>query len=420
MQNTQSQLSGYRWVILLLVFLATTVNYADRIVLGVAANEVRDSLSLDDVKYGYVLTAFSVLYTIGFLFAGRIIDRLGTKLGYLISIITWSLAGTMTGLSSGLVSLCLWRGLLGITESGNFPAAIKAVAEWFEPKQRALATALFNSGPHISLVAGPPLIAAMTLTIGWRWTFALVGLAGLPLALIWQFLYRNPGICESDGAVPRKGIVKWREIIREKPAWGILTGKFLTDPVWWFYIFWLPPFLKDKYGFNIKDIGWSMPVIYALAIGISNLAGWYAGHLIGKNWSQFKARKWVMFLCAACMPFTVFSAFTPHPWVVILLVALAAGAHSGWSANIFTLVSDCFPSRSVASVTGLAGFAGGLGGILLSSLAPGFIVKYFGYTPILIMMGLLHPLAILCIHLTVRKNEQETNEIKRNSTEIGN
>lgn len=399
----------YRWVILVLVFLATMINYADRIVLSVTAIELRAQLSLDDVQYGYVLTAFSVMYALGFLFVGKLIDRLGTRLGYLLSLITWSFAGALTGLSAGLQSLICWRGVLGLTESGNFPAAIKAVSEWFAPKQRALATALFNSGPHISLVAGPPLIAAMTLTVGWRWAFALVALPGLLLAMIWPFLYKPPRHLKGNTAGTKDTVlaVRWRDVIREKSTWGLMIGKFCTDPVWWFYIFWLPPFLEKRYGFNIKDIGWSMPVVYALAIGLSNLAGWYAGYLIGRGWSNYKARKWVMFLCALCLPVTALSAFTPYPWLVILLVALAAGAHSGWSANIFTLVSDCFPTTSVASVTGLAGFAGGLGGILLSSLAPGFIIHHFGYVPVIVMMALLHPLAFLAIHFTIKHKQSD-------------
>ncbi len=417
MENRSVSYPSYRWAILFLVFLATTINYADRIVLGVTANEIRQEFSLDDVQYGYVLTAFSILYTVGFVFVGKVIDRLGTKLGFLLSIIAWSISGTLTGLSRSISSLCFWRGMLGVTESGNFPAAIKAVSEWFSPRQRALATSLFNSGPHISLVVGPPIIAALTLAVGWRWAFGVIGLSGLVLAVLWQFFYRhpehlNPTDEQKQNTGDKAVKVKWSEILKHRQTWGIMIGKFCTDPVWWFYIFWLPPYLHEKHGFNIKDIGLAMPVIYALAIVMANLAGWYAGHLIGKGWSDFKARKTVMLICAMCLPITAFSAFTSSPWVVILLVSLAAGAHSGWSANIFTLVSDCFPTTAVASVTGLAGFAGGVGGIILSSLAPGFIIKYFGYVPIFILMACLHPFAMLCVHLLVQKDHKVEVQIK--------
>jgi ACS family hexuronate transporter-like MFS transporter len=409
--NNQGSWSSYRWIILAMVFLLTMVNYANRIVLGVTSNEVCATFSLDKIQYGYIVTAFSISYTIGFLFIGKIVDRLGTKLGYFLCLMGWSLVGTLTGTSAGLTSLISWQAMLGITESGNFPAAIKAVAEWFHPKQRALATALFNSGPHIALILGPPIIAMLTLSVGWRCSFGIIGLIGLPLGLLWLYLYKTPKTAEEvsnqNSENSSASSARWRDIIQQKRTWGIMFGKFCTDPVWYFYIFWLPTFLNDRYGFNIKQIGWAMPVIYALAILLANIAGWYTGHLIGKGWSNFKARKWAMLSCAICLPITVLSAFTPYPVVVILLVALAAGAHSGWSANIFTLVSDCFPTHSVASVTGLAGFAGGVGGIVLSSLAPGFIITYFGYVPIFIMMACLHPLAFIVIHLTIKDKETE-------------
>ncbi|MBN2128148.1 MAG: MFS transporter [Sedimentisphaerales bacterium] len=398
---------SYRWVILGLVFLATMVNYADRIVLSVASTEVIRSLELDPVEYGHVLAAFGFMYAVGFLFVGKLIDKLGTKLGYLAAMVSWSVAGALAGLSGSMMSLACMRGLLGITASGNFPAAIKSVAEWFHPKQRALATALFNSGPHVALVAGPPVIAALTLWVGWRAMFAIVGLAGLPLALVWQVLYKHPAHLDQTQAAqeaerPAVKPIRWRDMLGDVRLWAIMIVKFLTDGVWWFYIFWLPPLLKEKYGFDIKGIGWAMPVVYAIAIVLANVAGWYTGHLIGKGWSHFRARKWVMLLCAACLPVTALSGFTPYPVVVILLVALAAGAHSGWAANTFSLMSDCFPTRAVASVAGLGGFAGGVGGIFISALVPGFIVKFWGYAPALVMMAVLHPLAFVMVQFMIK------------------
>ena len=402
----------YRWMILFLIFLATLINYADRILLPVASQMVREDLSLSDAQYGYVLTVFSILYTVGFVFAGKIIDRLGTKLGYLLAMISWSVSGALMGLSRSVLSLGFWQGLLGITQSGNFPAAIKAVAEWFPAKQRALATSLFNSGPHISLVVCPPLIAMLTLWIGWRMTFVVFGLAGLVLASVWHFAYRLPRHLESakistGPADAPRAAVRWRDLIKDRRAWGIMIGKFCADPVWWFYIFWLPPYLYDQHGFNIREVGFAMPLIYGVAIVLANIAGWYAGFLIGRGWTDYRARKRVMFLCAMCLPITALSAVMANPWIVIALVSLAAGAHSGWSANIFTLASDCFPASAVASVTGLGGFAGGLGGILFSSFGAGLIVQYVGYYPIFILMGFLHPFAILCIHLLVKEKKSQ-------------
>jgi ACS family hexuronate transporter-like MFS transporter len=325
------------------------------------------------------------------------------------------------------VSLAGWRGLLGLSQSAHFPAAIKAVSEWFAPRQRALATSLFNSGPHMALVFGPPLIVWLTGHYGWRTMYTTLGLSGIPLAILWWLLAHCPRKqadsssppLPSIAAEPAKPRVAVREILRSRAVWGIMIGKFCTDPVWWFYIFWLPSFLDKRYGFDIQDIGYAMPIIYALAIAMANLAGWYAGRLIDRGRSNYVARKHVMMLCAACLPITAVAGFTPWPWMVILLVSLAAGAHSGWSANIFTLCSDCFPSHAVGTVAGLAGFAGGLGGIVLSSLAPGYIIKYFGYIPIFILMGLLHPLALLVIHYTIRPRPAYAMETTSSISENG-
>lgn len=399
---------NYRWTILALLFVATTINYLDRTVLSVAVKDIKESLQLSDIQYGYVLTAFQLMYTVGFLAAGRIIDRLGTRLGYLLSILTWSIAGSLTGLSSSAFSLSFWRGMLGITESGNFPAAIKSVSEWFGPRQRAFATSLFNSGPSVALIVGPPIIAALTLTIGWRWAFVFVGASGFVLAAIWPLLYRQPVHLLQQNErqhTPTPEKIRWSQLLRHRQTYGIMTGKFLTDPVWWFYIFWLPNYLYDRRGFNIKEIAVAVPLIYIVAIVLGNVAGWAAGFLIARGWPVQKARKAVMLVCAMCMPISAMAVFAPHAWVAIALVSLACSAHNGWSANIFTLSSDCFPPRAVGSITGLVGFAGGLGGIIIASLAPGYIVTYFGYAPVFILMGILHPLALVCIHLLLRKSE---------------
>ena len=391
-----------------MIFLLTTNNYLTRTALGVVSTTIRGDLELDEVQYGYVLTAFSVTYAAGFLFAGRLVDWLGIRMGLFVSALAWSLFGTAVGWSGSVWSLAGWRGLLGLSQSAHFPAAVKSVSEWFAPRQRALATSLFNSGPHIALVMGPPLIAWLTVEYGWRTMYVIMGVSGIPLAILWWLLARSPrkdsnfSATPSAPAEPDKPQVPIREILRYPAVWGIMIGKFCTDPVWWFYIFWLPSYLDKRYGFDIQEIGLAMPVIYALAIVMSNLAGWYAGRLIDRGRTQFDARKRVMLLCAACLPITALVGVMPWPWAVILLVSLAAGAHSGWSANIFTLCSDCFPSHAVGTVAGLAGFAGGVGGIVLSSLAPGYIIKYFGYIPIFVLMGLLHPLALWVIHRTIR------------------
>lgn len=411
MLENEDRYPKYRWIILLLVFLATMVNYLDRSVLNVTAPVIMKDLSLDEEQYGYVLTAFTMMYGIGFLFIGTIIDRLGTKLGYLLSMVTWSLSAAMTGLSGSVFSLAAWRGLLGITQSGNFPAAIKATTEWFPSRQRALAVSLFNSGPHIALILGPPAIALLATEFGWRWTAAILGAAGLVLAGIWQFAYRHPAHLGALAASKTANVVNkrlpWSAVIKDKRAWGIMLGKFCTDPVWLFYIYWLPAYLNKEHNFDLKQIGYAIPVIYIIGIIMANIAGWYAGHLISRGWTDYKARKLVMFICSMCLPFTALTGLTPPPWVLILLVAVAAGAHSGYSANIFSLAGDCFPPAAVATVTAMGGFAGAVGGTLISSYAAGLIIKYFGYVPIFIMMGFMHPLSLLFIHLLVRKDSEK-------------
>lgn len=399
---------NYRWVILTLLFVATTINYFDRIVLNVLVKDIKADLSLSDLQYGYIVTAFRFTYACGFLIAGRAVDWLGTKFGYLAAILLWSLSALLRGVGRSLSMLCFWQGSFGVAASGNFPAAIKSVTEWFPARQRSLATSLFNSGPSIALVVGPPIIALiMSGTDNWRWTFVIVGLTGFILAAVWPILYRQPkhlAVLNSIHTQNNKTI-KWSRLLKHKETYGIMIGKFCTDPVWWFYIAWLPNYLYDKRDFNINEIAIALPLIYGIAIVLGNIAGWAAGFLIRKGLHPRVARKRVMFVCALFMPLSALAVFADNPWVAILLVSLACSAHNGWSANIFTLVGDCFDSTAVGSVTGLIGFAGGMGGVLIAGLAPAFIVQYFGYVPIFILMGVLHPVAIVFVHLFIKKGE---------------
>ncbi len=399
---------NYRWVILTLLFVATTINYFDRIVLNVLVKDIKADLSLSDLQYGYIVTAFRFTYACGFLIAGRAVDWLGTKLGYLTAILLWSLSALLRGVGRSLSLLCFWQGSFGVAASGNFPAAIKSVTEWFPARQRSLATSLFNSGPSIALVVGPPIIALiMSGTDNWRWTFIIVGLTGFILAAVWPILYRQPKHLTVLNSIHTKNnkTIKWSRLLKHKETYGIMIGKFCTDPVWWFYIAWLPNYLYDKRDLNIIEIAIALPIIYGIAIVLGNIAGWAAGYLIRKGLHPRVARKRVMFVCALFMPLSALAVFADNPWVAILLVSLACSAHNGWSANIFTLVGDCFDSTAVGSVTGLIGFAGGMGGVLIAGLVPAFIVQYFGYVPIFILMGVLHPVAIVFVHLFIKKGE---------------
>ncbi|HEX9972973.1 MAG TPA: MFS transporter [bacterium] len=395
---------NYRWVILSLLFCATTINYFDRIVLSVLIPEIKRELNISDISFGHIISAFQITYTLGFLAAGKFIDWVGTKLGYMLSILFWSIAAAMHSLCGTAFCLAAWRGVLGITESGNFPAAIKSVTEWFLIRERAFATSLFNSGASISSIIGPPLIVTIALAAGWRWAFFTFGIIGIALALIWPFVYKMPKQNYNDltktNSLHEK--YKWSTLLRHKETYGIMLGKFLTDPVWWFYLYWMPNYLDSQRGFNLKDIAIAIPLIYTIATLLGFVGGWFPGYLMHRGWSIGKARKTTMLICALLLPISATAVIVQNHWIAILLVSLACSAHNGWSANIFTLASDCFPSSAVGSVTGLAGFAGGLGGLLIATLAPGYIITYFGYKPIFFLMGILHPLAFLGIALLIR------------------
>ncbi len=396
--------TNYRWVILSLLFIATTINYFDRIVLSVLIPDIKRELNISDISFGHIISAFQITYTLGFLAAGKFIDWMGTKLGYMLSIFSWSIAAGMHSLCGTAFCMATWRGMLGITESGNFPAAIKSVAEWFPIRERAFATSLFNSGASISSIIGPPIIVTIAIAVGWRWAFFTFGIIGIVLTLIWPFANKMPKQNYNDLATKNclHQKYKWSTLLRHKETYGIMLGKFLTDPVWWFYLYWMPNYLDSQRGFNLKDIAIAIPLIYTIATLLGFVGGWFPGHLMHRGWSIGKARKTTMLICALLLPISATAVIVQNPWIAILLVSLACSAHNGWSANIFTLVSDCYPSSAVGSVTGLAGFAGGLGGLLIATLAPGYIITYFGYIPIFFLMGILHPLAFLGIALLIR------------------
>ena len=392
---------NYRWLILSLLFAGTTINYLDRIVLSVLLPEIQKEITIKPLLFGIIIGSFQFTYTIGLLVIGYIIDKLGTKLGYLISIILWSLAGAFHGLCATAYCLAAWRAIFGLCASGNFPAAIKSVSEWFKVEDRAFATSLFNSGSSISSIIGAPLIFALVLAAGWRWTFVVFGSIGIVLAVIWQMFYNKPPDLSKEVNASK---IPWKELLKEKQTLGIMIGKFLTDPVWWFYLYWMPTYLNTQRGFDLKGIALAIPVIYIIATIMGFIGGWLPGYLMRQGWTVERARKYTMLISAALLPISAFAVFAQSPWTAIFLVSLACGAHNSWSANIFTMCSDCFHSQAVASVTGIAGFAGGLGGILLSALIPGLVVQFFGYIPVFILMGVLHPLAYIFVKYLVSYN----------------
>lgn len=407
-----------RWYMLALLFFATTINYLDRIVFSVLIPVIREDIHISHEHYGYVNGAFMIAYTVGFLFMGKLIDRFGTKIGYAVAIVWWSLAAAGHALSRGALGLGVWRALLGLGEAGNFPAAIKSVAEWFPKKDRALATGIFNAGTNVASMIGPPIFVWMVQHYGWRDCFLITGGLGFVWVVLWLLHYQLPAkhprvnqaerdYIHSDAEeLEKEPTIGWLRALRRKETWGFALAKFFSDPVWWFYLYWLPPYLYDVRKFNLKEIGWALPVIYLMADFGSVFGGWLSGYFIRRGWSNAKARKAAMLICACCMPIAATTVLAKSPILAVALVCLATSAHQGWSANLFTTTSDVFPRNAVASVTGIGGCLGGLGGFLFSAIIPGFVVTYFGYTPVFLAMGCFHLIAFTIAHLLLGDMKQ--------------
>jgi ACS family hexuronate transporter-like MFS transporter len=384
-----------RWWILFLLFLATLINYMDRTIFAVLYPLMRADLHMDETVYGYLTGAFQAAYTVGYLIMGRIVDQLGTKAGFAVAAAVWSIAAGLHATVVNAAQLSGFRGLLGFSEAGNFPAAIKGVAEWFPQEQRALATGLFNSGSNLASVVGPPVFVALEHAFGWRTCFLLTAsLGGLWLAL-WWFSYRTPEKVEVEEKVVR---MSYLDALKIKETWGFALGKFLTDPVWWFYLFWLPLYLHDVRHMESTDYARALSFIYFMACFGSLGGGWLSGFLMKRGWDKGKARKMAMFICAAAMPVAALGVVVPNLLLSIGLFSIATSAHQGFSANLFTTTSDVFPKSALGSVTGIGGCAGGLGGVIFAAIVPGYMVKYFGYTPLFLVMSSFYLIALLVLH----------------------
>ncbi|HEY3444020.1 MAG TPA: MFS transporter [Paludibaculum sp.] len=416
-----SQPSKARWWILALLFLITTNNYLDRIVLGILSPVILDDLHFTKLEYGYVNAAFQGAYAFGFLMMGWVIDRMGTRKGYAIAITMWSLAAGLHSLSRSFVQLGFWRAMLGLGESGNFPAAIKAVTEWFPKKERAFATGIFNAGTNVATMVGPPVFVWMNYHFGWRTCFFITATSGLICLAAWWLFYRLPrdhkmvnagelAIIESDvdERVERK--MTWGQALGYRQTYGFAFAKFFADPVWWFYLTWLTLYFKEARGLSLEQIGWALPVVYLMADFGSVAGGWVSGFLIGRGWPVGKARKFTMGAFALCMPIAATAVAVKETWLAIALISLATAAHQGWSANLYTTVSDVFPKSAVASVTGIGGFFGGIGGVIFTALLPGYLVMHFGYYPLFVMMGGFHVIAWTCVHVYLGDMKKLTDE----------
>ncbi len=389
-------MSKYRWTICSLIFFATTINYLDRAVISLLKPYLAAAFNWNKVQeaanYSNIEIAFKIAYAVGMLFAGRLVDKLGTKIGYAIATGLWSIAAVLHALATGTFGFSIARVFLGVTEAGNFPAAIKATAEWFPKKERALATGIFNSGSNIGAIIAPLTVPLIAEKFGWQWAFILTGAIGFIWLIFWFIYYEVPSKqkrlsqeefdyihSDKEEQMLDGKKVSWLKLLQFKQTWAFAIGKFLTDPIWWFYLFWLPDFLLKQYGLKGTAVALPTAMVYVIS-SIGSVGGGYLPmKLMNKGWPVFRARKTSMLIYAFCVLPIVFAQVLGdvNMWLAVLVIGLAAAAHQAWSANIFTTVSDMFPKSATASVTGIGGMFGGLGGILLSLLVQKRMFVYY-------------------------------------------
>lgn len=448
--NLSQKMTSYRWTICALVFFATTINYLDRNVLGLLKTTLSDigmfgeDKANQELYYSYVIMSFQISYALGMLGIGRFIDKIGTKRGYAIALFGWSLAAIGHALARSTFGFGFWRAALGVTEAGNFPAANKTIAVWFPKKERAFATGIYNSGANIGAVIAPLSVPFIAEAMGWEWAFILTGVVGLLWLFFWLTIYKSPTEKLKEGKVSQaefdfihsdkdeevvadetKEKVSWFKLLNYRQTWAFFFGKFLTDPVWWFFMFWLPAFLEGENARHIADgqedkvIAWpfAVAVVYTVSTLGSVLGGWLPKKFMNSGMDANKARKTAMFIYA-CFPLTIlFASYLGeiNTWFAVATIAIACSAHQAWSANIFTTVSDMFPKKAVASVTGIGGMAGSFGGMLVAWSA-GLLLKHYtqlgaiekGYSILFIVCALAYLIAWFVMHLFVPKFKKIT------------
>lgn len=421
------KLPGLRWVIIGLVFFATLINYIDRLTISVLAPLITRDLNLSNTEFGGIATWFLFAYTISQSLSGKLYDRIGIKKGFTVSIIVWSLAAISHAFATGLRSLSAFRFILGLGEAGNWPGAAKTVAEWFPAKQRALGMGIFNSGAAIGSIVAPPIIVGLTAYFGhWQETFIVTGLLGFVWLILWWLVYDTPerhkwltkeeyALIRSDEnekepipapeatvatslqqTVPEEKALGWFKLLTFKQTWAIVLARFLVDPIWWLYITWLPLFLHQVHGFDLKQIGLFAWVPYVAADAGSLFGGWLSGFLISRGWSVNSARKVVIGFAACLMPAGIFAAFTPDSMTALAMIGVVLFGFQVWINNVQTLPSDFFPATAVGSIAGLGGTGAGIGSMIFI-FTTGWVVDHFSYTPILITAGILAPVGTVVL-----------------------
>ena len=410
-----------RWYICGLLFFATTVNYVDRQVLGILKPALERDLGWKESDFGWVVFAFQGAYALTLPLAGRVVDWLGTRLGYTLAVVTWSLASMSHSLARTVGQFAFARFGLGVGEAANFPAAIKTIAAWFPRRERALATGIFNSGSNVGAIVAPLLVPLVAAHFGWRSAFLVTGGMDLVWVALWLAFYRPPrehkwlapeelALIESDRDAGPQQTPRYTRLLAKRATWALLLGKFMTDPVWWFYLFWVPGFLNRNYGLNLTQLGAPLIVIYVTADVGSIGGGWLSSSLLSRGWSLTAARKTAMLVCATAVVSVVFVGRAGgNLWLTVALIGVAAAAHQGWSANMYTLASDVFPSSAVGSVVGLIGLGGATGGMLVAP-AIGYWLDFSlgAYGPLFYVAGSMYLLALGLLHLllpTVQRTE---------------
>jgi ACS family hexuronate transporter-like MFS transporter len=404
---------GFRWTVCALLFVVTTVNYVDRQVLSILAPSLQRELHWSETDYGDVVSWFSLVYACGFLVAGRWLDRVGVRRGFAVAVVVWSVAAIGHAFARTTAGFAAARALLGLGESANFPGAIKTLAEWFPKSERALAAGIFNAGTNTGAIVAPLVVPWIALSFGWRWAFIITGCFGFLWLALWLALYRSPeahprlsprelALIRSDPPDAVDGRVPWIQLLRRRQTWAVVVGKLMTDPIWLFYLFWLPKFLDSAYGIKLSQMALPLVVVYVVADIGSVSGGWLSSRLIKQGWTVNRARKAAMLFMALAIVPTALAPRAGSMWSAVLAVGVAAAAHQGWSANVYTLASDMFPRATVASVIGIAGFAGAMGGVLFQR-ATGRILDATGhnYTPIFLVCGFAYVSAWAIIHLLV-------------------
>lgn len=422
-----TKIGSYRWTICALLFFATTINYIDRQVIGLLKGTLEVQFKWTETDYSYIVIAFSAAYALGLLAFGRVVDKIGTKTGYAISLVVWSIAAMAHAAARSTFGFGIARASLGLGESGNFPAAIKAVAEWFPKKERALATGIFNAGANLGPVIAPALVYWIAQTQGWQSAFIWTGAIGFIWLIFWFIFYDIPSKSKRvskeeyqyihsdvDEQQTTTNKIGWFRLFGIRQTWAFVFGKLLTDPVWWFFLFWLPSYFSSAFNVNLQEsYGLPIIIIYTMVSIGSVGGGWLSSYLIKKGWPVFRARKTSMLIFAVCVLPIMTAKYTSNMWVAVALVGLAAAAHQAWSANIFTTVSDMFPKYAVSSVVGIGGMAGSIGGMLFPLLVGSMLDHYkqlgdvnVGYNILFIICGFAYLVAWSIMHFFAPRMEQ--------------